>query len=234
LLSRRAPDALLAVDNSALPLFQRSLEDGADIEVLSLTKYVNGMGDAMGGCVLTDDASLAERLRGENDGAGAVLSAGTAHLIANNVTTLHLRMRQHCDNAAAVAMALCEHPAVSQVYYPLLPDSCPGYSPALIQRQMRGVGGGLVSLRLRGGFEAGERLMRAVLDAPGASAVRSSTLYIIPTFGMPSSFIRHREGLARDATSEGQIGPGFCRIAVGLASATDIISDLTLALDRAH
>jgi len=235
-LRELAPNALLLVDNSALPLFQRSLKYGADLELISLTKYVNGMGDAMGGAILARTPKLEELLRNELDSSGAVLSSEVAYRMLRSLSTLHLRMEHHCQTAQFLAHKLAGHKSVQNVYYPTLPGSCRGYLAATIKDQMSGRGGGLVAIKLTGGYAAGDRLMQLILRQ---RAARESTLYIISTFGMPSthvehymSFMRLREGIKREDTSEGDICPGMCRIAVGLASGQEIWKDLEELLNQ--
>src|SRR5207248_9534313 len=141
---RRAADAahaagaLLVVDNTfASPYLQRPLELGADLVVHSTTKYLGGHSDVVGGFVATNDPGLAERLYFLQKSLGAVPGPFDAWLVLRGVKTLALRMRKHCENAVAVAVALTRNPHVAQVLYPGLPTH-PGH--AIAAGQMREFG----------------------------------------------------------------------------------------------
>jgi cystathionine beta-lyase/cystathionine gamma-synthase len=113
----RQAGALLAVDNTfATPYLQQPLELGADLVVHSTTKYLGGHSDVVGGFVATSNPGLAERLRFLQKSLGAVPGPFDAWLVLRGIKTLALRMRQHCENARAVAGFLAEHPAVEQVF----------------------------------------------------------------------------------------------------------------------
>src|SRR3954469_2420743 len=142
---RRAADdahavgAILAVDNTfATPYLQQPLELGADVVVHSTTKYLGGHSDVIGGFVATNDDALGERLRFLQKSLGAVPRPFDAWLVLRGIKTLAVRMRQHCENARAIAEFLDGHPAVERVLYPGL-ESHPGHAVAL--RQMRDFGG---------------------------------------------------------------------------------------------
>src|ERR671922_1820826 len=134
-----AVGAILVVDNTfATPYLQQPLELGADLVVHSTTKYLGGHSDVVGGFVATNDPSLAERLYFLQKSLGAVPGPFDAWLVLRGLKTLAVRMRQHCENARAVAGWLATHPRVEQVLYPGLPDH-PGHDIAA--RQMRDFGG---------------------------------------------------------------------------------------------
>ncbi|WP_254861500.1 trans-sulfuration enzyme family protein [Halovivax gelatinilyticus] len=132
--------ALVGVDNTFLsPYFQRPLDLGADVVAHSTTKYVNGHSDAIGGAIVTDDASLADELAlTQQITAGSMLSPFDSYLTLRGLKTLPLRMRQHERNAMELAEFLEAHPAVSEVYYPGL-ESHPQHD--LATRQQSGYGG---------------------------------------------------------------------------------------------
>src|SRR5207342_2569233 len=134
-----AAGAMLVVDNTfATPYLQQPLELGADVVVHSTTKYLGGHSDVIGGFVATSDGAIAERLRFLQKSLGAVPGPFDCWLVLRGIKTLAVRMRQHCENARAIAAFLDEHPAVERVLYPGLP-SHPGHEVAL--RQMRDFGG---------------------------------------------------------------------------------------------
>src|SRR5258705_2518280 len=134
-----AAGALLVVDNTfATPYLQRPLELGADIVVHSTTKYLGGHSDLLGRFAATNDPTIAERLRFLQKSLGAVPGPFDAWLVLRGLKPLAVRMRQHCENARAVVAFLQDHPSVTDVLYPGLPDH-PGHEIAA--RQMRDFGG---------------------------------------------------------------------------------------------
>ncbi len=143
----REHEALLVVDNTfASPALQQPLDLGAHIVVHSTTKYLNGHSDVVGGAILTSDEKLYSEMKFYQNAAGGVPSPFDSWLVLRGVKTLAVRMRQHCENAQAIAEHLDGHPLVRKVYYPGLPDH-PDH--ALAQKQMRGFGG-MVSFAFEG------------------------------------------------------------------------------------
>src|SRR3989440_8218870 len=125
---------LLVVDNTfASPYFQEPLDLGADIVMHSTTKYINGHSDVIGGIVMMNDAEVHQNIEFYQNAAGAVPGPSDAWLTLRGVKTLAVRMRQHAENASAIARFLSEHPRVEKVYYPGLP-SHPDHE--LAKRQM--------------------------------------------------------------------------------------------------
>ena len=143
--------ALLVVDNTFMsPFFQRPLSLGADIVVHSTTKFLNGHSDSVGGVAVVRDEAHAEKLRFVQNAAGAILSPFDSCLVLRGTKTLHLRMPRHEENTCVVAPFLYQHPKVSVVYWPGLPDH-PNHE--IHKRQCSGFGA-LVSFDLghaRGG-----------------------------------------------------------------------------------
>src|SRR5438874_4859356 len=155
-----AVGALLVVDNTfATPYLQQPIELGADAVVHSTTKYLGGHSDVIGGFIATNDDVLAERLYFLQKSLGAVPGPFDAWLVLRGIKTLALRMRQHCENAMAVAYFLSRHPRVEQVFYPGLPTH-PGH--AIAARQMRDFGG-MVSFLAESEEEAVELVGRTRL-----------------------------------------------------------------------
>ncbi|MFB6263135.1 MAG: PLP-dependent aspartate aminotransferase family protein, partial [Bradymonadaceae bacterium] len=151
-----AVDAPVAVDNTFLsPYFQQPLELGADLVVHSTTKFINGHSDVVGGAVVTDDDEYADRLAFLQNSVGAVPGPMDCWLVMRGIKTLPVRMRQHAENAEAVAAFLDSHPAVGEVRYPGLP-SHPQYD--LAQRQTSGAGG-VVTFYLEGGLDEARSLL---------------------------------------------------------------------------
>src|SRR3546814_4585192 len=135
----------------------------------SATKYLNGHSDMVGGMlVVGDNAELADKLAFLQNSAGAVQGPFDSFLALRGLKTLHLRMKAHCENAQALAGFLASHPAIEEVIYPGL-ESHPHH--ALAKRQMEGFGG-MLSIRIKGGFEAAKRFcarteLLTVAETPG-------------------------------------------------------------------
>jgi cystathionine gamma-synthase len=212
--------ALVVVDNTfATPALQLPLEFGADVVVHSTTKYLGGHSDVVGGFVATNDDELAERVRFLQNAAGAVPGPFDCYLVHRGCRTLHLRMERHCQNAEAVAHMLADHPAVSQVLWPGLPDH-PGHEVAA--RQMRGFGG-MVSLRLRGGGDAAVKLCES-----------TELFTLAESLGAVESLIEHpgRMTHASIAGTTSAVPDDLVRLSVGVESIDDLLDDLRRALER--
>lgn len=149
---------IVVVDNTfCSPALQRPIELGADIVMHSATKYINGHSDMVGGLAIVGGRSdLAEQMTFLQNAVGAVQGPFDSFLALRGLKTLHLRMKAHCENAQAIAEFLEHHPAVERVAYPGL-KAHPQFE--LAQRQMKGAGG-MVSVWLKGGFEAAKRFMQ--------------------------------------------------------------------------
>lgn len=219
----RERGAWTAVDNTfASPFFQRPLELGADLVVHSATKYLGGHSDLIGGAVVVNDSGLYDRLRYLQNAAGAVPGPWDCWLLLRGIKTLAVRMRAHERNALAVARFLESHPAVERVHYPGLPGH-PQHE--LARRQMDGFGG-MVSIELRGGFPAVERMvgrLRLFTLAESLGGVESLVCYPPKmTHAAFSPSERLRRGI-RDS---------LLRLSVGLEHEDDLIADLGQALDE--
>jgi len=218
-----AGGALLMVDNTFLsPYFQRPLALGADLVLHSTTKYVNGHSDLIGGLVVTDDESLAERLAFLSNTLGGIQSAFDAWLCLRSVKTLAVRMRAHEHNAMAVAAFLEGHPTVEWIAYPGLP-SHPQHALAL--RQASGHGG-MLSFRVGGGLETA----RGVLE-------RVRLFSLAESLGGVESLIEHpalmtHASLPAEHRARLGIDDGLIRLSVGIETLDDLIADLDQALSR--
>lgn len=205
-------DCLFIVDSTfAPPPIQRPLELGADLVIHSLTKYINGHGDTLGGAVI-GPKSIIEKIHfpGMPCFTGACLSPFNAWLIMRGMMTLDMRIQRHCENALAIASFLEQHPLVDLVNYPALP-SHPQY--ALCQSQMHGMGGGIVSFWLKkkiGGLELAEA-NKKLLDSTRLMTIATS-------LGEGCTLIQIEHS-------------GMIRIAVGLENKDDLLRDLSQALD---
>ncbi|KGN73376.1 methionine gamma-lyase [Porphyromonas macacae] len=212
------------VDNTyCSPYLCRPLEFGADIVVHSATKYLNGHGDVIAGFVAGTKEYIDQvRLLGIKDLTGASMSPFDAYLINRGMKTLHIRMDRHCENALKVAEFLQTHPAIEKIMYPGLP-SFPQYE--LAKKQMDKPGA-MIAFELKGGREAGIKLMNSVhLCALAVSLGDTETLIQHPA-SMTHSPYTPEERAASD------ISEGLVRLSVGLENAEDIIADLKQALDQ--
>ncbi|HEX6269386.1 MAG TPA: cystathionine gamma-synthase, partial [Anaerolineales bacterium] len=142
---------LLVVDNTfATPYLQRPLELGADIVVHSMTKYLGGHSDVVGGAIIVKDKELAEKLAFLQNAVGAVPGPMDCFLVLRGIKTLPIRMDRHYENTTAIAEFLEEHPKVEKLYYPFHP----GHPQQRIARQQMKNGGGMISFIMRGGRAA--------------------------------------------------------------------------------
>lgn len=210
--------AKVLVDNTfASPALQQPLTLGADIVLHSTTKYIGGHSDVVGGAVVTNDEELDQAFAFLQNGAGAVPGPFDAYLTIRGIKTLVLRMQRHSENAAAVAHFLAELPAVSAVLYPGLPTH-PGH--AVAARQMRGFGG-MVSLRMRGGRQAAEKL-----------CARTEVFILAESLGGVESLIEHPSAMTHASTAGSQleVPDDLVRLSVGIEDVADLIADLEQAL----
>ncbi|UYK80199.1 cystathionine gamma-synthase [Xanthomonas sacchari] len=213
---------LVVVDNTfASPLLQRPLALGADIVVHSATKYLNGHSDMVGGmAVVGDNAELAEQLAFLQNSVGGVQGPFDSFLALRGLKTLPLRMRAHCDNALALAQWLETHPAVEKVIYPGLP-SHPQH--ALAGRQMSGYGG-IVSIVLKGGFDAAKRFCE-----------RTKLFTLAESLGGVESLVNHPAVMTHASVPVARreqlgISDALVRLSVGVEDVGDLRADLAGAL----
>jgi methionine-gamma-lyase len=210
----------VAVDSTfASPALQRPLEHGADLVVHSLTKYISGHGDVLGGAVLGRAEPIAHmHSHGLRYLTGATMSPMTAFLILRGLKTLPLRMARHGNSALAVAGMLEEHPAVRWVSYPQL-TSHPGH--AIARRQMSG-GSGMLAFGLHAGFEGARRFMdRLSLFGRAVSLGDAESLVM-----HPASLSRARKAVRPEAHLTEGVGEDLIRLSVGLEDADDLLDDL--------
>ena len=217
----QASDALVAVDNTFMsPYFQQPLELGADLVVHSTTKFINGHSDVVGGAVVTNDGSLAERLFFLQNSIGAVPGPMDSFLVLRGIKTLGLRMRQHASNAQAVAEFLQGHSKVDRVLFPGL-ESHPQYEVG--QKQMSGPGG-VVTFYIDGGLEASRRMLESV-----------EVFSLAESLGGVESLIEHpaimtHASVPPDKRADLGITDGLVRISVGVEHERDLLDDLDRAL----
>jgi cystathionine gamma-synthase len=209
--------AILAVDNTfASPYLQQPLALGADVVVHSTTKYLGGHSDVIGGFVGTGDQALGDRLRFLQKSLGAVPGPFDAWLVLRGIKTLAVRMRQHCENARAIAAFLDEHPVVERVLYPGLPGH-PGHDVA--RSQMRDFGG-MVSFLVESEEEA------------VALAARTKLFQLAESLGGVESLIEHPARMTHASTADAPFAAprNLIRLSVGIEAVEDLIADLETAL----
>jgi len=209
--------AVLAVDSTVAPgLSQRPLDHGADYVFHSSTKYLNGHSDATGGVVVaraTDESW--QELNTVRTYSGGVMGPFEAWLLLRGMRTLAVRWDTACANAMAVAEHFRDHPKIERVAYPGLPDD-PGHTVAA--KQMTDGFGGMLSLLVKGGYEA-------------ANTVARSTAMFIPatSLGGVESLIEHR---AVVESPESKTPKNLVRLSCGIEATADLIADLEQALER--
>jgi cystathionine gamma-lyase len=218
-----AAGARLVVDNTfASPILQQPLLLGADIVMHSVTKYLNGHSDMVGGAVVTGDEGLAEELAFLQNSSGGIQGPFDAFLVMRGVKTLALRMKAHCQNAQRIAEWLTQQPQVKKVIYPGLPEH-PQHE--LATRQMRGFGG-MVSFDIGGDLSRARRLLENThLFALAESLGGVESLVNHPAIMTHGSVPKHR----REALG---ITDTLIRLSVGVEDCDDLIGDLAAAFER--
>ncbi|MDR0757919.1 MAG: PLP-dependent aspartate aminotransferase family protein [Tannerella sp.] len=228
LIAHRA-GALLAVDSTfATPAATKPLELGADFVIHSLTKYLGGHGDALGGIVLGNKEYLVPLRKKTAIRLGGVLSPFNAWLILRGLATFPIRMRVHEENALKIATRLEQHPKVKQVIYPGLP-SHPQYE--LAGRQMRNFSG-IITFQVENGKEQARRFvdrLRIIHYAVSLGHHRSLIFYLDSRNLLETSF----KFSTRKQLDSWNVfaGEGIFRLSAGLEDTGDLIRDLEEALD---
>ncbi|MEI9885014.1 MAG: cystathionine gamma-synthase [Rhizomicrobium sp.] len=212
---------LTVADNTfASPWVQRPLEHGIDIVMHSTTKYLNGHSDIVGGCVVTNNADLAQRLRFLHNAVGAIAGPFDSFLALRGLKTLALRMERHCTNAFTIAHWLEKHPKVERVIYPGL-ESHPQH--ALARQQMNAFGG-IVTFFVKGGLGPTKHVLE-----------RTRLFTLAESLGGVESLIEHPAIMTHASIPEDQrarigISDSLIRLSVGIEDADDLIADLAQAL----
>ncbi len=229
LLKARRPDIRVIVDNTfAPPPSQYPLALGADIVVHSVTKYINGHGDVIGGVIVGGKEDIAEiRSRAMGKICGTPLSPFSAYLVIRGMKTMGMRVRRHCENAMALAEYLEKSSCVEKVYYPGLASM--GQDHEAAKKQMNGLYTGIISFVLKEGingmsaFDAAKKLMDN-LNIPA----------IAVSLGDPDTLIQHPASMThvkvpKDVQKEVGITDGMLRFSVGLENPEDLIADFEQA-----
>jgi cystathionine gamma-lyase len=218
----RGRGILVVVDSTfATPWIQRPLELGADVVLHSVTKYLNGHSDMVGGVAVVRDAALAERLGFLQNAVGAVSGPFDSFLALRGLKTLPLRMRQSSETALAIATRLERHPRIERVLYPWL-RSHPQH--AIAKRQMANGGSGIVTVFLKGGIAEARRFLE-----------RLEIFTIAESLGGVESLVDHpaimtHASLPPEARAKLGITDSLVRLSVGIEDAADLIEDVESAL----
>lgn len=217
---------LVVVDNTFLsPYVQNPLDHGADIVVHSVTKYINGHSDVVMGAAAYNSDALHERLVFLQNAIGAVPSAFDCWLAHRGLKTLHLRAREATKNATAIAEALESSPHVIKVNYPGLKSS-PHHAIALKQHR-NGMGGGMLSFRIRGGHEAAERFCQETKIFTLAESLGGiESLVEVP------GAMTHA-GIPREQREAAGVFDDLVRVSCGIEDEVDLKADVLQALEKA-
>ncbi|MGB9836711.1 MAG: trans-sulfuration enzyme family protein [Candidatus Saccharicenans sp.] len=212
---------ILAVDNTfASPILQNPLELGADVVVHSVTKFINGHTDVVGGIIISNTLEHHQRLQKLLKVFGGTMDPHQAWLVLRGLRTLKLRVEKAQENAQKLAEWLSNHPKVAWVNYPGLPGH-PQYH--LMKKQMRGPGA-MISFGLKGGYQAGLRLI---------NSVKLCTLAV--SLGGIETLIQHpasmtHSSVPKKAREESGITDDLIRLSVGCEAFEDLRDDLDQAL----
>ncbi|MGB5292165.1 MAG: PLP-dependent aspartate aminotransferase family protein [Lysobacterales bacterium] len=219
----RQHKALLVVDNTfASPMLQRPLELGADIVVHSATKFLNGHSDMVGGvAVVGDNEELASQLWYLLNSIGGIQGPFDSFLAMRGLKTLALRMNAHCQNALQIAQYLEGHPSVAKTIYPGL-KSHPQHDLAM--SQMGGMGGGIISIDLKGGLDAAKKMLEGC-----------RLFALAESLGGVESLINHPAIMTHasvPAEKRARIGitDSLIRLSVGVEDVNDLIAELESVL----
>lgn len=214
---------ITVADNTfASPALQNPIIYGFDIVLHSATKYIGGHSDIIGGMVVAGaNQEIAERLGFLQNAVGAIAGPFDCFLAHRGLKTLGIRMRQHCENAMAVAAFLESHPKIERVIYPGL-TSHPQH--ALAKRQMRGGFGGMVSAIIKGGLEPARTML-----------TRCKVFTLAESLGGVESLIEHpaimtHASIPADVRRKIGIDDGLIRLSVGIENTQDLTDDLKAAL----
>lgn len=220
----KSNNVLFCVDNTfASPVLQNPLELGADIVVHSATKYLGGHSDLIAGLVVTKDAELGAKIKFIQNASGAILGPFDSWLIIRGLETLYLRVKQHCENASAVAKFLERQPAVKKVYYPGLETH---HNHDIAAKQATGFGG-MVSFVLEDD----------TIEAAKEFVTSTKYFKLAESLGGVKSLLCHpaemtHKSIPAEIRRASGVSDGLIRLSVGLEKAEDLIADLRQALEK--
>lgn len=216
-------NAKVVVDNTFMsPALQNPLLLGADVVMHSLTKFLNGHADVVGGIIVVKDEDAYISFRKTLNQLGGVIDPFNSFLVHRGLKTLAIRMERHCENAQIIAEWLEKHPLIKSIKFPGL-KSHPQYQLGLALH--RGPGG-MITFELEGGFEAGQVMMNSV-----------KLCQLAVSLGGVESLIQHPASMThfsmgKEARLAGGISEGLVRLSVGIENVKDIKNDLEQALNK--
>jgi cystathionine gamma-lyase len=217
----KSKGAISVVDNTFMsPYFQKPLNLGADIVVHSVTKYMNGHSDVVGGALATNSSDLYEKIKFMQNAAGGVPAPMDCFLVMRGLKTLHVRMERHAQNAMAIARMLEKHPQVERVIYPGL-ESHPQHS--LAKAQMTGFGG-MITFFVKGGLMEARTFLEKV-----------KLFTLAESLGGVESLIEHpaimtHASIPAATRKELGIHDNLVRVSCGIEDLPDLVADLNQAL----
>ena len=213
---------LVCVDNTfASPYLQNPLDMGADIVMHSSTKYLGGHSDVIQGALVMNDTDLREKLYFIQKSCGAVPGPMDCFLVLRGIKTLHVRMKQHCENGTVIAHWLRKHSKIGKVYWPGFEDH-PNY--AIAKQQMRGFGG-MISFELKDNNVAAAM---KVLSATKVFALAESLGGVESLINHPASMTH--ASIPREERIKNGLSDSLIRLSVGIEDAEDLIQDLEQAI----
>jgi len=215
-------NCFVVVDNTFMsPALQQPLLLGADVVLHSLTKFLNGHADVVGGIVVVKDEAAYNNFRKTLNQLGGVIDPFNSFLVHRGIKTLALRMERHCENAQVIAEYLENHPVIDRVYFPGL-KSHPQYEIGL--KQHKGPGG-MITFELKGGLESGRIMMNSVKLCQLAVSLGGVETLI----QHPASMTHYSMG--KDARMAAGVSDGLVRLSVGIENVNDILHDLEQSLE---
>ena len=220
----KANNCLFCVDNTfASPVLQKPLDLGADIVVHSATKYLGGHSDLIAGIVVTKDEELGAKIKFIQNASGAILAPFDSWLVIRGLETLHLRLKQHCANAQAIAEFLQQQPEVKEVYYPGLPTH---FNHEIAKKQSTGFGG-VVAFSLK----------EDTIEAAKTFVTGTRYFKLAESLGGVKSLLCHPATMTHKSTpvptrQAAGVSDGLIRLSVGIEEVKDLVSDLKQALQK--
>ena len=215
--------SMVAVDNTfATPYLQNPLSLGADIVMHSVTKYLGGHSDVVMGALVSNDSKIAEEIYRIQNSSGAVCGPMDSFLVLRGIKTLHLRMQRHCENGEKIANFLAQHPKVENVYWPGL-TSHPNHDVA--KSQMKDFGG-MISFTLVGDSL---EMAKKIVSKTELFTLAESLGGVESLIGHPSTMTH--ASIPREERIKSGVVDSLIRLSVGIEDVTDLIDDLTKALN---
>ncbi len=216
-------NALVVVDNTFMsPILQQPINFGVDIVVHSMTKFLNGHADVVAGIIVVKDDETYKHFRKTLNQLGGVIDPFNAFLVHRGLKTLAIRMKKHSENAMVIAEFLESHPKIEWVRFPGL-KSFPDYE---IAQKQHSAPGGMISFELKGGIEAGKKVMNSV-----------ELCQLAVSLGGVETLIQHPASMThltmgKEARESAGITDGLVRLSVGIENVDDLLNDLKQALDK--